>query len=89
FLLTDGRSVAATAAGDTLCYRLAGGGVTVASEPCDDEPGWTDVPDRHLLTVHPRPARPGRPPGGSDGVTVTPLAAVPARVTTGKGAVVP
>jgi glutamine amidotransferase len=64
FLLTDGRSVAATAAGDTLCYRRAGGGVTVASEPYDDEPGWTDVPDRHLLTARP------------DGVTVTPLAAV-------------
>ena len=64
FLLTDGRSVAATAAGDTLCYRRAGGGVTVASEPCDDEPGWTDVPDRHLLTA------------GPDGVTVTPLGAV-------------
>jgi gamma-glutamyl hercynylcysteine S-oxide hydrolase len=64
FLLTDGRSVAATAAGDTLCYRRADGGVTIASEPFDDEPGWTDVPDWHLLTARP------------DGVTVTPLAAV-------------
>jgi len=51
FLLTDGRSVAATACGDTLCYRQAGGALTVASEPDDDQPGWTEVPDRHLLTA--------------------------------------
>ena len=66
FLLTDGRSVAATAAGDTLCYRRADGGVTVASEPSDDEPGWADVPDRHLLIARP------------DDVTVRPLAEVTA-----------
>lgn len=53
FLLTDGRSIAATAAGDTLWYRRAGGGVTVASEPCDDGPGWVSVPDRHVLTAAP------------------------------------
>jgi len=57
FLLTDGRSIAATACGDTLWYRRAGdgaaGSVTVASEPTDDEPGWTQVPDRHLLTAAP------------------------------------
>jgi glutamine amidotransferase len=58
-LLTDGRSVAATACGDTLWYRQAPSGpgregtasVTVASEPDDDGPGWTEVPDRHLLTA--------------------------------------
>lgn len=69
FLLTDGETIAATAAGDTLCYRVRDGGVTVASEPDDDAPGWTDVPDRHLLTT------------GPDGVTVTPLAAVTEGVT--------
>jgi gamma-glutamyl hercynylcysteine S-oxide hydrolase len=53
FLLTDGRTIVATTAGDTLWYRRADGGVTVASEPCDDEPGWTDVPDRQLLTAVP------------------------------------
>jgi glutamine amidotransferase len=53
FLLTDGRSIVATAAGDTLWYRRAGGAVTVASEPCDDEPGWTQVPDRQVLTAAP------------------------------------
>jgi glutamine amidotransferase len=52
FLLTDGSSIAATACGDTLWYRQANGeSVVVASEPFDDEPGWTEVPDRHLLTA--------------------------------------
>jgi len=51
FLLTDGRSVAATACGDTLWYRKSPGTVTVASEPDDDGPGWTEVPDRHVLTA--------------------------------------
>jgi glutamine amidotransferase len=58
-LLTDGRSVAATACGDTLWYRQTpsapgrdgAASVTVASEPDDDEPGWTEVPDRHVLTA--------------------------------------
>jgi glutamine amidotransferase len=85
FLLTDGHSIAATACGDTLWYRRADGviagrapadglapaaSVLVASEPCDDEPGWTEVPDRHLLTAAPH------------GVSLQPLAgpaAVPVR----------
>ena len=60
-LATDGRSVAATTWGDTLCWRLGAGGVVVASEPADDEAGWTDVPDRSLLTLT------------VDGCTVVPL----------------
>ena len=77
FLLTDGHSIAATACGDTLWYRQAneeagappqgslapGAAVVVASEPCDDEPGWVEVPDRHLLAATAR------------GVNVRPLAA--------------
>ena len=53
FLLTDGRVIAATAAGDTLWYRSgpASAFVVVASEPGDDEPGWTEVPDHHLVDV--------------------------------------
>jgi glutamine amidotransferase len=51
FLLTDGETIAATAAGDTLCYRASPGSVLVASEPGDDEPGWIDVPDRSVLTA--------------------------------------
>jgi glutamine amidotransferase len=53
FLLTDGSSIAATAAGDTLWYRHADGAVTVASEPSDDQPGWTEVADRQVLTAEP------------------------------------
>ncbi len=52
-LLTDGRVIAATTAGDTLWYRSepAGSFVTVASEPADDEPGWTEVPDSCVVTA--------------------------------------
>jgi len=57
FLLTDGASIAATACGDTLWYRRSSGAsaasVVVASEPGDDEPGWTEVPDRSVLTATP------------------------------------
>jgi glutamine amidotransferase len=74
FLLTDGHSIAATACGDTLWYRqvneeaatgspASGAAVVVASEPCDDAPGWVEVPGRHLLAATAR------------GVSVRPLAA--------------
>ena len=53
FLLTDGQVIAATAAGDTLFYRSAGAGVIVASEPGDDEPGWTEVPEGSVITATP------------------------------------
>jgi glutamine amidotransferase len=69
FLMTDGASIVATAAGDTLWYRQAGDGVTVASEPCDDEPGWTEVPGRRVLTATP------------SGVAVRPLTAVTEGIT--------
>ena len=51
FLLTDGRTIAATAAGDTLCYRASNDAVVVASEPGDDGPGWAEVPDGSVLTA--------------------------------------
>lgn len=60
-LATDGTTVAATTWGDTLCWRVTAGGVEVASEPSDDSPGWTDVPDRSVLRV------------SGDGCTVSPL----------------
>jgi len=69
FLLTDGESIAATAAGDTLWYLAADGAVTVASEPGDDQPGWIEVPDRHVLTAAPA------------GVTVRPLAVLTEGIT--------
>src|SRR5215470_3695431 len=53
FLLSDGEVIAATAAGDTLCYRLSEASVLVASEPGDDEPGWTQVSDQCVLTATP------------------------------------
>ncbi len=74
FLLTDGSAIAATAAGDTLCYRRSDDHVVVASEPCDDEPGWTWVPDRSVLTVTVGGTRisPLAPPGTtSTGTTPT------------------
>jgi glutamine amidotransferase len=49
-LATDGRTVAGTTWGDTLAWRLAGGGAEVASEPSDDE-DWTSLPDRSLLVL--------------------------------------
>ncbi|WKK24760.1 ergothioneine biosynthesis protein EgtC [Streptomyces olivoreticuli] len=62
-LLTDGASIAATAWGDSLWYlRGPAGRTAVASEPYDDGPGWTEVPDRTLLTAT------------RTGVTLSPLA---------------
>jgi glutamine amidotransferase len=53
-LLTDGATIAATTWGDTLWYRLeAGSHVVVASEPYDDGPGWTEIPDRTLVLATP------------------------------------
>ena len=37
--------------------------VIVASEPGDDEPGWTEVPDGSLVTATPRGQVPGHRPG--------------------------
>ncbi|MFE2186173.1 ergothioneine biosynthesis protein EgtC [Streptomyces sp. NPDC059455] len=51
-LLMDGETIAATAWGDTLWYLAdPDRGVVVASEPYDQDPGWTEVPDRTLLTA--------------------------------------
>ncbi len=61
FLLTDGRTIAATAWGDTLWYRAAPGAVVVASEPDDALGGalgaWREVPDRSLLLATPAGVR--------------------------------
>jgi gamma-glutamyl hercynylcysteine S-oxide hydrolase len=62
-LITDGESIAATAYGDTLTYRVDDRGVVVASEPSDDTAGWVDVPDASLLVAR----------GGE--VSVTPIEA--------------
>ena len=46
--------IAATAAGDTLCYRASDDAVVVASEPGDDGPGWTEVPDGSVVVATPQ-----------------------------------
>ena len=48
-LATDGSCVIGTTWGDTLSILAGPAGVVVASEPFDDDPGWVDVPDRHLV----------------------------------------
>ncbi|WP_438484553.1 ergothioneine biosynthesis protein EgtC [Streptomyces sp. S186] len=49
-LLTDGTTIAATTWGDTLFHRtLPDGGLVVASEPYDESPHWTEVPESTLL----------------------------------------
>jgi dimethylhistidine N-methyltransferase/ergothioneine biosynthesis protein EgtC len=67
-LLTDGETIAATAAGDTLWHRDSPGGVLVASEP-DDHDGWAEVPNESVLEasrsgVHIRPLRTVGAPAG-------------------------
>jgi gamma-glutamyl hercynylcysteine S-oxide hydrolase len=52
-LLTDGAEVHATAWSHALTVRVEPDAVTVASEPHDQLPGWTPVPDRHLLVARP------------------------------------
>ncbi|WP_043537299.1 ergothioneine biosynthesis protein EgtC [Saccharomonospora cyanea] len=52
-LLLVGRTVlVATAWSHSLWVRSPGAGVLVASEPCDEEPGWRPVPDGGLLVAH-------------------------------------
>jgi len=57
FLLTDGQMIAATAAGDTLWHRRSGPAVVLASEPGDDEPGWTEVSDDSVVAATARCVR--------------------------------
>ncbi|MEV5969381.1 ergothioneine biosynthesis protein EgtC [Streptomyces sp. NPDC051921] len=50
-LLTDGATITATAWGNSLWYLTGPGRTVVASEPYDDDPRWTEVPDRTVLTA--------------------------------------
>ncbi|MGO4445464.1 ergothioneine biosynthesis protein EgtC [Mycobacterium sp. 2YAF39] len=50
-LAANGSRVLATTWGDTLSVLRRTDGVVVASEPYDDDPGWQEVPDRHLVSV--------------------------------------
>jgi len=62
-LATDGTRLLATTWGHTLSVLTTPEGTAVASEPWDDDPAWTDVPDRHLVVATP------------DGVSTAPLEA--------------
>ncbi len=50
-LLTDGDQILAVRWNDTLSVLATDDGVAVASEPYDDDPRWSDVPDHHLVLV--------------------------------------
>jgi gamma-glutamyl hercynylcysteine S-oxide hydrolase len=50
-LAANGSRLLATTWGDTLSVLRRGDGVVLASEPYDDDPGWQEVPDRHLVSV--------------------------------------
>jgi len=52
-LLTDGTQVVGTAWTHALWVRALDDAVVVASEPYDEEPGWQEVPDGHLVTAAP------------------------------------
>ena len=60
-LAGNGTRLLATTWGDTLSVLRRDDGVVVASEPYDDDPGWHDVPDCHLVQVD------------SSGLTVIPI----------------
>ncbi|MBU9767030.1 ergothioneine biosynthesis protein EgtC [Mycobacterium sp. TNTM28] len=50
-LAANGSRMLATTWGDTLSMLQLPDGVVLASEPYDDNPGWYDIPDRHLVHV--------------------------------------
>lgn len=50
-LAGNGSRLLATTWGDTLSVLRRDDGVVIASEPYDDDPGWQDLPDRHLISV--------------------------------------
>lgn len=60
-LAANGSRLLATVWGDTLSILRRPDGVVLASEPYDNDSGWEDVPDRHLVEVT------------ATGVTLTPL----------------
>jgi glutamine amidotransferase len=60
-MAANGSRLLATTWGDTLSILRRDDGLVLASEPYDDQPGWEDIPDRHLVAVT------------ADGVTLTAL----------------
>lgn len=52
-LAADGSRLLATTWGDTLSVLVTDEGTALASEPWDDDPRWSDVPDHSLVQVTP------------------------------------
>jgi gamma-glutamyl hercynylcysteine S-oxide hydrolase len=50
-LAGNGSQLRATTWGDTLFVLRTADGVVLASEPFDDDQGWQEIPDRHLVGV--------------------------------------
>jgi glutamine amidotransferase len=50
-LAANGSRLVATTWGDTLSLLRRDDGLVLASEPYDDDSGWEDVPDHHLVEV--------------------------------------
>ncbi|MGA8544614.1 MAG: ergothioneine biosynthesis protein EgtC [Mycobacterium sp.] len=50
-MAANGSRLLATTWGDTLSILRRDDGLVLASEPYDDQPGWEDIPDRHLVDV--------------------------------------
>jgi glutamine amidotransferase len=60
-LAVDGRSIAGTTYGERLWVLEKDAGISVASEPYDDDPDWQEVPEGVLVE------------GNEHGLTLTPL----------------
>lgn len=60
-LATDGTRIAGTCVGEPMFVRSDGTSVVVASEPYDDDPRWTELPDDTVVEAD------------RNGVTVTPI----------------
>jgi gamma-glutamyl hercynylcysteine S-oxide hydrolase len=57
-MLTDGRTLVATAWTHSLSTLVTQDAVMIASEPWDTDPRWTPVPDRHIVVASANPGPP-------------------------------
>ncbi|MFD9705950.1 ergothioneine biosynthesis protein EgtC [Lentzea sp. NPDC059081] len=53
FLLTNGSALVGTTWTHALWVLRKGDGVTLASEPLDDDEDWREIPDRHVVLADP------------------------------------
>jgi gamma-glutamyl hercynylcysteine S-oxide hydrolase len=68
-MLTDGRTLVATAWTHSLSTLVTADSVVVASEPWDTDARWTPVPDRHIVAATASPGPPSlavRPLGANE-----------------------